>query len=453
MSCADWRKLPSNGDYAVLNKRSNINRYWEQNLVCPFCKGALRIVDSSLQCQVCHSTYPIIDDVPCFVPINLDEHQKSELESARFRIPYHRSSGRKPEKFVIPQWLEGRLDEKTTDKQTRIIIIGGGSRDDLSYIASNFKFNIDHLAHEYIKLTSEMAKTQATEGAIKHIASTSESLPFRDKYADIVFSRNSLDHVSNPLKTMLEIHRVLKPEGRFFLSVYYNSNFVDCCETTIIDEDFVNNHLKNIFEIEWIKLCEKKSVHEAPQFSLPERRKLEWLYAVCKKRENYKSYDPKTLEEYERLTSDFHAALYYDENLKYKDASNFYSKVLTRKPFLESDKMRILYSKIRYLTINDHEAFKKFFEEFKLSNHDPFWWKIVIFSSQSFMKKELKKEIGLRFSGDERDFLEECVKSTTGLSIKRFIKKRKTLYRLFNPFYKLLKKFMKNKDFFKRNSF
>lgn len=439
----------------MLNKVANINRYWDQNLVCPACKGVLRTVDSSLQCQACHSTYPIIDGVPCFAPINLDEHQKSELESAQSRIVHLRGSSRKPENLVIPKWLKGRLDQKTTDEQTRIIIIGGGSRDDLPHIASNFKFNIDHLAHEYIKLASGIPRAQATEGAIKHVASTSESLPFRDKYADIVFSKNSLDHVSNPLKTMLEIHRVLKPEGRFFLSVYYNSNFVDCCETTIIDEDFVNKHLKNIFNVEWIELCpvEKNSVHEAPQFSLPERRKIEWLYAVCKKRENYRSYDPTTLEEYGRLTSDFHAALYYDENLKYKNASNFYLEVLSRKPFLESDKMRILYSKIRYLAINDHEAFKNFFGEFKLSNHDPFWWKIVILSSKSFMEKELKKEIGLRFSGDERDFLEKCMKSTTGLGIKRFIKSRKTLYKLSKPFYILLKKFMENKDFFKRNPF
>lgn len=408
-----------------------------------------------MQCQACHSTYQIIDGVPCFVPVNLDEHQKAELESAQPRISYRRGSGRTPKKFVIPKWLEGRLDKKTTDKQTRIIIIGGATRDNLPHVESKFKFNIDHLAHEYIKLTSEMAKAQATEGAIKHIASTSESLPFRDKYADIVFSSNSLDHVNNPLKTMLEIHRVLKPEGRFFLSVYYNSNFIDCCETTIIDEDFVNNHLKNIFNVEWIELCpvEKESLHEEPQFSLPENRKLELLHAVCEKKEKYKSYDSKTLEKYGRLTSDFHAALYYDETLKYKEASNFYLKVLNQKPFLQSDKMRILYSKIRYLAINDRAAFKSFFEEFKLSNRDPFWWKIVILSSQSFMKNELKKEIDLRFSGDERDFLENCMKSTTGLGIKRFIKKRKTLYKLSKPFYNLLKKLMKNKDFFKRNPF
>jgi hypothetical protein len=300
-----------------------------------------------------------------------------------------------------------------------------------------------------------MAEVQATEGAIKHVASTSENLPFRDNYADIVYSCNSLDHVNNPLKTMLEISRVLKPKGKFFLSVYFNSNFIDCCETTIIDDDFVENHLKNIFNAEWIEVvsAEAVSAPQVPKFSLPEERQAEWLRAICQKKEDYKPYDPKTLEEYGKLTSDFHAALYYDENLKYSEASNFYSKVLNQKPFLESDKMRIQYAKIRYLAINDRKGFKSFFNEFKVSNSDPFWWKIVILSSGTFMKNDLKKEVKTRFSGEEQVFLEHCIKNVTGVSFKRFVKSHKTFYRLTKPFYNLLKRFMKSKDFFERNPF
>jgi len=251
---------------------------------------------------------------------------------------------------------------------------------------------------------------------------------------------------------MIEINRVLKPTGRFFLSVYYNSNFIDCCETTIIDDDFVRNHLKNIFNVESIEVS-VESTRQVPMFSLPERRQLEWLHAICKKKEDYTHYNSGTLEEYGKLTSDFHTALYYDELFKYKEASNFYSKVLNQKPFLESDKMRILYSKIRYLAINDHEGFKAFFNEFEASNSDPFWWKIVILSSGSFMKNKLKKEVKLRFSDEELIFLENCIKNMSGLSFKRFVKNNKTIYRISKPFYNLLKKFMKNQDFFERNPF
>ena len=444
------------GDYRVISKKVDADPYWSQNLVCPACKGAIRITDSFMQCESCNNNYPVVDGVPCFVCSDLDEHQKAELESLFGKSVHHKNSPviEKPN-FTTPKWLEGKLDNKTVSKDTRIIIIGGASGDDLPHVTSNFKFNVDHLAHEYVKLSKKMAEEQVTEGAIKHVASTSESLPFRDNYADIIYSHNSLDHVNNPLKTMLEINRVLKPKGRFFLSVYYNSNFIDCCETTIIDDDFVRNHLQNIFNVECIEVhpVNPESPQHVPQFSLPEKRKLEWLQAICQKKENYKPYDPKTLDEYGRLTSDFHSALYYDENLKYKEASNFYFKVLNEAPFLESDKMRILYSKIRYLAVNDHEGFKTFFSEFKKSNSDPFWWKIIILSSGTFMKNDLKKEVKLRFSGEELIFLEHSVKNVTGLNFKRFVKNNKTVYRLTKPFYNLLKRFMKNKDFFERNPF
>jgi SAM-dependent methyltransferase len=412
-----------------------------------------------MQCERCHNSYPIINGVPCFVPVSLDEHQRAELDSvlSKYTGHEHKATGnsKKPEDFPVPEWLKGKLDNTTVNQNTRIICLGGGMGDDVPHLRSDFKFNVDHIAHEYIKLFPKMAKDQETEGKIKHIASTTETLPFKDGYADIVYARNSLDHVNNPLKTMMEINRVLKPEGKFFLSVYFNSNFIDCCETTIMDEDFLNNHIKRLFTVEWMEICpvEKESGHQPQKFSLPEKRKLDWLHAVLQKKQDYPSYDIKALEEYGALTSDFHAALYYDEILKYQEASSFYQKVMNEKPFLDSDRMRILYSKIRYFSINDHEAFKTFFDEFKQLNSDPFWWKIVILSSGSFMSNTLGKEVKHRFLGEELDFLEHALKVQSGLNFKRYVKNRKALYRISRPFYRLIKRFMKKKDFFERNPF
>jgi SAM-dependent methyltransferase len=333
--------------------------------------------------------------------------------------------------------------------------LGGGSGDDMPYVMSDYKFNIDHLAHEYIKLSPEMAEEQNKEGTIKHISSTTEHLPFKDNYADIVYARNSLDHVNNPIETLQEIHRILKPNGKFFLSVFYNSSFIDCCETTSIDQDFIDNHLKNLFNIEWLEFVpvEEESGHQPPKFSLPERRKLEWLHAVCLKKEHPQSYDSAVIEEYGQLTADFHTALYYDEILKPAEAAKFYLKVLDHKPLLKSDKMRLLYSKIRYLSVNDEAGFKAFFNEFKQSNNDPFWWRIIILSSGVFMKDTLERDVKTRFSGEEREFLENTLKTIAGLNFKRYVKNRKTLYKLARPFYKMLKKFMKNRDFFERTTF
>ncbi len=327
--------------------------------------------------------------------------------------------------------------------------------DDVPHVTCDFKFNVDHLAHEYAKLNLDMADDQKTEGAIKHVASTTEKLPFSDGYADIVFSRNSLDHLNNPLQTMIEINRVLKPKGQFFLSVYYNSNFIDCCETTIIDEAFLNNHIKRIFDVDWIELVppEAEHGHQSEKFVLPQGRQLMWLHAVCRKKPSYPLYDSKDLEEYGKLTSDFHTALYYDEILKPQEAAVHYQKVLERKPFLETDNMRILYSKIRYLSINNHEEFRSFFDGFKQENMDPFWWKIVVLSSAEFMGKELKNEISLKFRGEEQVYLLHALKVTSELNFKRYVKNRKTLYKIARPFYRMLKRVFKKGDFFERTTF
>ncbi len=44
-------------------------------------------------------------------------------------------------------------------------------------------------------------------------------MPFPDLSFDIVFCSNALDHTEDPNKTVTEIHRVLKPQGYFVLTI------------------------------------------------------------------------------------------------------------------------------------------------------------------------------------------------------------------------------------------
>jgi uncharacterized protein YbaR (Trm112 family)/SAM-dependent methyltransferase len=430
---------------------------WEQNLICPTCKGQLKTTESALACGKCHSIYPIIDGVPCFLPDSLNEHQKAELDSILSRFRNQKTTGsteKTPATKITPRWLEGKLDGNTVNKDTRIVCLGGAMVDDVPHVQSSYKFNVDHLAHEYIKLFPQMAQTQAAEGTIKHIASTTETLPFNDSYADVVYSRNSLDHVNNPIKTLMEIHRILKTDGKYYLSVYFNSNFIDCCETTTIDQDFLENHIKRLFNVASLEICPVEEEGQPPsaKCSLPNGQTIEWLHAVCVKK-TYQPYDQQAIENYGDLTTDFHTALYYDEIFQYPQAAHFFHETLKHKPFLESDKMRLLYSKIRYLSISDHEGFKAFLNEFEQSNNDPFWWRIVILSAGAFMKKAFAKEVANRFSGEERELLERSLNAVNGLNFKRFVKNRKTLYKLSKPLYRVVKPFMRNNDFFKRTVF
>lgn len=50
------------------------------------------------------------------------------------------------------------------------------------------------------------------------VADLNKSLPFSDDFADAAFLFNVIYILENPGKTLLEINRVLKPEGRLFLT-------------------------------------------------------------------------------------------------------------------------------------------------------------------------------------------------------------------------------------------
>jgi len=369
----------------------NLKNNWVKDLVCPYCHQKLKANDKYLICDKCKNHYQLKKyNVPTFVSDNLSEHQKSELNFYINNL-YVLKSKYNFYNQIEPKyrWIKKWINNLTINENTKIICIGGSYKDDLPHVKTKYKFNVDHLAHKYQKLFPEIKNAN-----IKYIAANSAFLPFPEEYADIVYSRNSLDHVNNPIKTLLEIHRVLKPTGRFYLSVYYNSFFVESNETTVIDDEFLNKHIRNLFDIEWYRICSPKheGIGSLPPFTLPNNRKIQWLYAILKKKNPIKKYDNNILKNYEALTSNFHRAVFYDNIFDYNKALKYYKKVMESEPFLKTDKDRILYSKIRFFSLTDQIQFKNFFNDFKIKNKDPYWWKIIIKNSYGILtKKELKR--------------------------------------------------------------
>ena len=83
----------------------------------------------------------------------------------------------------------------------------------------------------------------------------------------------------------------------------------------------------------------------------------------------------------------------------------------------------------------------------------PFWWKIIILSSGSFMKNELKKEIKPRFSVENQVFPYICMRIRTELNFKRFVKNKKTIYNFQNHFICYEEIYEKQGGIFERNPF
>jgi len=83
----------------------------------------------------------------------------------------------------------------------------------LHHFNAKMKFGIDILANEYDK----------ESGILKHdtiyLNCPSHKMPFLNGFADVVVSRNALDHVDDFETTVNEIYRVLKSGGEIILSI------------------------------------------------------------------------------------------------------------------------------------------------------------------------------------------------------------------------------------------
>ena len=100
----------------------------------------------------------------------------------------------------------------TLSPHSRIIDIGTGPDGIINFLTSDELFGLDPLMHHYFTTFSMSSKVQWLEGVV-------DNMPFFDGYFDLVISTNTLDHVSNPFGALVELKRILKPNGMLALSV------------------------------------------------------------------------------------------------------------------------------------------------------------------------------------------------------------------------------------------
>jgi len=92
------------------------------------------------------------------------------------------------------------------------------------------RIGLDPLANEYLALGAITHK-------MRYISAPAEKMPFKDGHFDAVFSFNALDHVDSLDQTVIEIWRVLKWGGEFFLITDMNHS-PTTTEPTCIPIDF-----------------------------------------------------------------------------------------------------------------------------------------------------------------------------------------------------------------------
>jgi SAM-dependent methyltransferase len=99
-----------------------------------------------------------------------------------------------------------------------VVSVGCGCTGDLAAWPAAVKIAVDPLLYAYQKLDMLLDDSGGTSRTV-HLAMSVEELPLLDECANLVLCRNALDHMPDPAKALRQMWRILKADGRLFLSV------------------------------------------------------------------------------------------------------------------------------------------------------------------------------------------------------------------------------------------
>ena len=142
---------------------------------------------------------------------------KSELNYWKntFKDKYHQyywQNDEKSLKNVFDTYCDELNINKNSFKDRVVIDVGCGPMGSLHFFNAKMKFGVDILANQYNQ------EFNLQKHDMIYLDCHSHKIPLLDESADVVISRNALDHVDNFEKTINEIYRVLKIKGEILLS-------------------------------------------------------------------------------------------------------------------------------------------------------------------------------------------------------------------------------------------
>jgi SAM-dependent methyltransferase len=174
-------------------------------LVCPGCRNDLEIHNSSLNCNLCETAYPLVNGKVEFMPFQPKHNDL--LDQLKTKI----------KKFpIIYEWLAEVVAPVYISKKTlKTIIREINSGDQLGL---NIGSGITNYSENIVNFDLQSFKNVQVVGDLF-------KLPFKDCKFDYVFSIYVLEHVPNPELAIEEMYRVLKPGGICYSLVPFIQGF------------------------------------------------------------------------------------------------------------------------------------------------------------------------------------------------------------------------------------
>lgn len=193
----------------------------ENRLRCPICKFSLQKERNKFICLNCSGNFKIKKGIPIFLS-QLDDFKVAEQ---RFHdlLSQERLPQRIKDRNFYFHW-HFKNPMLNLPKDSLILELACGTRADglelaqkgLNIIESDLSFKSTFQARE-------LAKLEGVEDQIYFMVADAENLPLADNSLDACFIAASFHHLPNPKKALLEMKRVVKPEGYIIFGVEPNS--------------------------------------------------------------------------------------------------------------------------------------------------------------------------------------------------------------------------------------
>jgi len=182
----------------------------QQALYCPQCKKVLEELSNEYYCQDCAYTYPVINNIPSFVAIDM---ATDSFDATAFEFLFEMEQkhfwhiGRRE---LILDVLRRNISDLTG---SRMLEVGCGNGNILAYLKQN-GINIE--GGDLFLEGLEFCQRRTGSAGLYQIDVL--NLPFRNNF-DIIGIFDVLEHIDNDVKALGEINQALKPGGKLLLTV------------------------------------------------------------------------------------------------------------------------------------------------------------------------------------------------------------------------------------------
>lgn len=199
---------------------SHSDAFLKPLLVCPICKGELTHSSGALTCTECREHFPQpSSDWFNLLPAHVLEHDESDWEERQEKM----------EKWYNDLDTDEAVHCFTIDYKPyapllatlsgRILDLGGGNGVVRHYLPDEAQYvsldpSLDWLQAEWSSLADAFPCLETPPDFVRGVG---EHLPFQVQAFDAVLAFWSLNHVSQPEAVFHEVHRVLKPGGKFLV--------------------------------------------------------------------------------------------------------------------------------------------------------------------------------------------------------------------------------------------